>query len=108
MRALQTHLATRASFVNVLDEQKMQTHQDINVEQTKRVLHVIDERGKLRLGVDANVYLWELTGTKRYLTLLRLPIICSIANLVYWLFARNRYRLSRMLTGQSKCKQCDL
>ncbi|GAB2662597.1 thiol-disulfide oxidoreductase DCC family protein [Vibrio panuliri] len=108
MRALQTHLATRASFVNVLDEQKMQTHQDINVEQTKRVLHVIDEQGKLRLGVDANVYLWELTGTKRYLTLLRLPIIRSIANLAYWLFARNRYRLSRVLTGQSKCKQCDL
>lgn len=108
MSSLKSHLADQVTFVNVLDNNLMTNYPEISIAESKRVLHVIDKTGSLRLGVDANVYLWELTGTKRYLTLLRLPIIRSIANVGYWVFARNRYRLSRLLTGKSKCEQCDI
>ena len=108
MSSLKSHLADQVTFVNVLDNNLMTNYPEISIAESKRVLHVIDETGSLRLGVDANVYLWELTGTKRYLTLLRLPVIRSIANVGYWIFARNRYRLSRLLTGKSKCEQCDI
>ncbi|WP_244204648.1 thiol-disulfide oxidoreductase DCC family protein [Vibrio rhodolitus] len=108
MSSLKSHLADQVTFVNVLDNNLMTNYPEISIAESKRVLHVIDETGSLRLGVDANVYLWELTGTKRYLTLLRLPVIRSIANVGYWVFARNRYRLSRLLTGKSKCEQCDI
>ncbi|WP_228481050.1 thiol-disulfide oxidoreductase DCC family protein [Vibrio fluminensis] len=108
MTALSKHLTKRITFVNVLDSDLMSSYPEISIAESKRVLHVLDENGTLRLGVDANVYLWELTGTKRYLTLLRLPIIRNVANVGYWLFARNRYRLSRLLTGKSKCEQCEL
>ncbi|WP_260338210.1 thiol-disulfide oxidoreductase DCC family protein [Vibrio ponticus] len=108
MTALSKYLAKRVTFVNVLDSDLMSSYPEISIAESKRVLHVLDENGTLRLGVDANVYLWELTGTKRYLSLLRLPIIRNVANIGYWLFARNRYQLSRLLTGKAKCEQCQL
>ncbi|WP_075649872.1 thiol-disulfide oxidoreductase DCC family protein [Vibrio ponticus] len=108
MTALSKYLAKRVTFVNVLDSDLMSSYPEISIAESKRVLHVIDDSGALRLGVDANVYLWELTGTKRYLSLLRLPIIRNVANIGYWLFARNRYQLSRLLTGKAKCEQCQL
>lgn len=108
MTSLNKHLAEHVTFVNVLDDKVMANFPQISVSTSKHILHVLDGNGSLRLGVDANVYLWELTGKKRYLAVLRLPVIRTVANIGYWLFARNRYRLSRLLTGKSKCEQCEI
>ncbi len=108
MTSLKYHLGTHAKFVNVLNAEAMKHHPSISVEESRRLLHVIDEMGDLRLAVDANVYLWQLTGTKHYLKMLRWPLIRPFVNACYTLFARHRYKISRLLTGKSRCKQCEL
>lgn len=108
MTALRSLLGDKVTFVNALNNQSMADYPDIEITESLRILHVLDNTGQLRLGVDANVYLWALTGKKPWLRVLRWPIIRPIANAGYWFFARYRYQLSKLLTGQSRCKQCEL
>ena len=108
MSSLKRHLDNKVRFINVLNRQIMAAYPFISLQDSRRILHVVDAKGQLRLAVDANVYLWEQTGTKRYLKLLRLPIIRNIAHSCYMYFARNRYRISRVLTGSERCRQCEL
>ncbi|MGF1911780.1 DCC1-like thiol-disulfide oxidoreductase family protein [Vibrio kasasachensis] len=107
MRALKSYLSGTVEFINVLNEQIMRSYPQINIAKSRRILHVLDSNNRLRLGVDANVYLWEIAGKKPYLSALRWPVINPVANFVYWAFAKNRYRLSLVLTGKSKCEQCE-
>ncbi|ANS85748.1 DUF393 domain-containing protein [Vibrio scophthalmi] len=108
MSSLKTHLGDNVTFVNVQNEIMMEHYPTVEQSECLRVLHVIDQSGQLRLGVDANIYLWELAGKKPILRILRWPILRSIARGGYWLFARYRYQLSYLLTGQTRCKQCEL
>ncbi|EGU41464.1 hypothetical protein VII00023_06402 [Vibrio ichthyoenteri ATCC 700023] len=108
MTSLKQQLNDNVIFINILNAIKMEDHPSIRLENSLKILHVIDHTGKLRLGVDANVYLWEFAGQKPLLRLLRWPIFRTIANAGYWCFARYRYPLSRIITGRARCKQCEL
>ncbi|GAB3090907.1 DUF393 domain-containing protein [Aestuariicella hydrocarbonica] len=69
-----------------------------------RLLHALDERGNLLLGLDVTARAWSLVGITRY-NWLRWPLIKPVADVGYRLFARHRYSLSRLLTG--KARLCD-
>lgn len=108
MTSLRAHIGDIVTFANILNDKIMAHYPAVERAECLKILHVIDQTGQLRLGVDANIYLWELAGKKPMLRILRWPILRSIANGGYWLFARYRYRFSFLLTGKARCEQCEL
>ena len=55
------------------------------------------------LGLDVTAMAWGLTGKHCWVKLLRLPLIKPVADKTYLAFAKNRYRISYLLTGQKRC-----
>lgn len=77
---------------------------NIEVASANRILHAVDDRQRLLTGLDVTAAAWSLVGIQYY-RCLRWPLIRSIADLVYRFFARNRYTISRLLTGRAR--MCD-
>ena len=62
----------------------------------RKRLHVVDDSGAVRVGAAAFGALWNQTRQMRILaTLLRLPVIGTVANLAYNVFAAGLYRWNR-------------
>ena len=56
-----------------------------------RNLYVI-EKHRVRIGLDANIALWEETPYSHWFSLLRLPVIYSLGNWLYTKWAKRRYQ----------------
>jgi len=67
------------------------------------ILHGMNAEGKLLYGLDVTVAAWSLVGRKKWLRVLRWPIIRWFADRAYLFFARNRYRISKLFTGKDVC-----
>ncbi len=91
-------------FEDIHAENFQQRFPDINSDAAARILHGRLETGELLLGLDVTHRAWSLVGKKRWLAALRWPLIRPVADLAYRVFARHRYRLSRLLTGQARCQ----
>jgi len=76
---------------------------NIDLTEAMTILHAIDNDGVVLLGLDANAAAWRTVGKKPWVQCLRWPVIRWFADYAYLWFARNRYRLSWLLTGQSRC-----
>lgn len=63
---------------------------------------------QLLIGLDVTYHAWRLVGKGYWIAPLRWPIIKHIADLAYLAFAKNRYRLSYLLTGKRRCYDCKL
>lgn len=86
---------------------------DISKEKASRILHGLlttqtGNEQQLLLGLDVTYKAWNLVGKKKWLKLLRLPVIHIIADKAYLFFAKNRYRISYLLTGKSRCSSCSI
>lgn len=79
---------------------------EIDPAAANRVLHAVDDRGDLLLGLDVTARAWSLVGVKRY-NCLRWPLIKPVADIAYRLFARHRYSLSRLITGKARLCESD-
>ncbi len=73
-----------------------------------RILHGLLADGRLVLGLDVSCRAWSMVGQKRWLRVLRLPLIRLIADACYRFFAKNRYQISFLLTGRRRCRPCEL
>ncbi|TKB46035.1 thiol-disulfide oxidoreductase DCC family protein [Thalassotalea mangrovi] len=109
MRALQRKNAENLLYfvdINRLDFQEL--YPQINVEKAKAILHGEDDSGNILLGLDVTYRAWSLVGEKWRVAPLRWPLVAKAADKAYLLFARNRYTISRWLTGQERldCRQC--
>lgn len=67
------------------------------------VLHALNAKGELLLGLDVTYEAWRLVGKGWLYAPLRWPGIKTLADWCYLRFARNRYRVSYWLTGTSRC-----
>ncbi|KZN47828.1 thiol-disulfide oxidoreductase DCC family protein [Pseudoalteromonas luteoviolacea] len=76
----------------------------IDPKKANLILHALDEQGGLLLGLDVTHRAWQLVGMGWLYAPLRWPFIKPIADKVYLLFAKNRYRISYLLTGKSRCE----
>lgn len=65
-------------------------------------IHAIDEQGQVLTGLDVTHRAWSLVGVGWLYAPLRWPIIRVVADGAYKLFARHRYRISFLLTGQRR------
>ena len=80
-----------------------QRYPDLDTVKANTILHGLLTDGRWLLGLDVTVKAWGLTGKHRWIKLLRWPLIKPIADITYLAFARNRYRISYLLTGQKRC-----
>ncbi|WP_117232825.1 thiol-disulfide oxidoreductase DCC family protein [Vibrio maerlii] len=78
----------------------------IDPKQANLILHAIDSEGTLYLGLDAAHQAWGKLGRGWLYAPLRWKIIRPLADKIYLYFARNRYRISYLLTGTSRCESC--
>jgi predicted DCC family thiol-disulfide oxidoreductase YuxK len=93
----------RLNFVNLNTDNFSQRYPHIDPVRANRILHGQLETGEILLGLDVTYRAWSLVGKHKWLALLRWPIIRHLADGFYLLFARYRYGISYLLTGQSRC-----
>jgi len=68
------------------------------LEQVRERLHVRDANGRMHIGIDAFIYLWQQTPQQLWLAkLLQLPIIHQSAHIAYNVFAKGLYLWNRAL-----------
>ncbi|MEQ8314924.1 MAG: DUF393 domain-containing protein [Gammaproteobacteria bacterium] len=71
-----------------------------------RILHAEYADGQLIYGLDVTQQSWAAVNRKRWLAVLRWPVIRWLADIAYGIFARNRYTISYWLTGTRRCEPC--
>ncbi|AOT11147.1 thiol-disulfide oxidoreductase DCC family protein [Pseudoalteromonas luteoviolacea] len=76
----------------------------IDPNQANLILHALDEQDGLLLGLDVTHRAWQLVGMGWLYAPLRWPLIKPMADKLYLLFAKNRYRISYLLTGKARCE----
>lgn len=110
MRQLQAYDETgRLHFIDLNTDDFRQRYPHIDPDQANRILHGELDNGEILVGLDVTYRAWSLVGKHKWLAMLRWPIIRYLADGVYLIFARYRYGISLLLTGQSRCNgQCDL
>lgn len=79
---------------------------EIDRHKADRVLHGRYEDGKMIYGLDVTAQAWRLVGRHRWLAVLRWPVVRFFADLAYRFFARYRYGISYVLTGERRCISC--
>lgn len=69
-----------------------------SLEQVRERLYVKDDQGRLNIGADAFIHLWQQTPSQHWLArLFQLPVIRSLARTAYNGFAWLLYRWNRAL-----------
>ncbi|MGF1768415.1 DUF393 domain-containing protein [Enterovibrio makurazakiensis] len=102
------------SFEDILAPDFQSRYPAIDPAAASNILHAIlhdndsltKENSQLLLGLDVTHKAWSLVGKKRWIAVLRWPVIRWFADHAYLYFARNRYRISYLFTGQSRCEPC--
>ncbi|WP_440889101.1 thiol-disulfide oxidoreductase DCC family protein [Vibrio sp. WZ-1] len=75
----------------------------IDPEQANTILHALNQKGELLLGLDVTHRAWQLVGRGWLYAPLRWRVVKPVADWLYLKFAKNRYRVSYLLTGKSRC-----
>jgi predicted DCC family thiol-disulfide oxidoreductase YuxK len=73
-----------------------------------RVLHAQFSNGELIYGLDVTHQAWHAVGKKPWLAILRMRGVRFAADIAYRIFARHRYTISFLLTGQRRCETCEV
>jgi len=80
----------------------------VDVAKANQYLHGKTGDGTMIYGLDVTYAAWDLVGKGWLIAPLRWPIIGWFADKVYLFFARYRNRISKLLTGKSRCEQCTI
>ena len=95
-------------FEDVHGEGFSERFPQIDVQHANTILHGQRASGELIYGLDVTYEAWSLVGRGWLIAPLRWPGIRFIADKVYLWFARNRYRISKTLTGKARCERCSM
>lgn len=107
MRVLQK-LDTQGNLLieDIHDEKFENRFPHIDPVAADRILHGQFENGSMIYGLDVTYQSWKAVGRKPWLAVLRWPIVRWFADAGYLMFARNRYWISRLVTGRERCEPC--
>ena len=109
MRHLQKlDTAGNIAFENIYEADFCGRFPQIDQQQADRILHGQTGEGDMLFGLDVTYRAWVLVGKRKWVAVLRWPLIKVFADIGYLFFARNRYTISRLLTGQSRCDSCNI
>ena len=84
---------------------------EINTEAALTMLHgYLYQNNDKRLvtGLDVTYHAWRLVGRGWMIAPLRWSAVKWLADQLYLWFARNRFTLSKLLTGRSRCERCQI
>ena len=95
-------------FADINSELFQAQYPVIDKDSANRVLHGMLADGSIILGLDVTCKAWDLVGKGRWISCLRWPLLKQISDLVYSVFAKYRYPISRWITGQQRCDSCTL
>jgi predicted DCC family thiol-disulfide oxidoreductase YuxK len=102
------HLAARdhrgqLDFVDIHQPDFSAQYPDVDKTQANRILQGRSDDGTMLYGLDVTHRAWSLAGRGWLTAPLRWPGVRWFADRAYLFFARHRYRISRLITGQSRC-----
>ena len=93
-------------FENINEDDFRQRFPAINVDDANAYLHGQRADGEMIYGLDVTHAAWSQVGKGWMIAPLRWPVIGWVADKIYLGFAKHRNRISRWLTGSSRCEQC--
>lgn len=98
----------KLAFLDIEGEGFSEQFPDIDLKAARQILHGLKKDGSLIYGLDVSHAAWHLVEpgkVRAYLfSITRWPLIRPIADHAYLFFARNRYRISFLFTGKSRCE----
>ena len=98
----------RIQFENVNEPDFSQRYPQVEVAKANQYLHGQVSSGEMIYGLDVTHEAWSLVGKGWMIAPLRWPVIRWFADKTYLFFARNRNRISKLLTGKERCAQCSI
>ncbi len=84
-----------------------QNFPDIDRREAGKALQAQLSNGKRLSGLDVTIAAWTIVGKKSRIAPLRWRLLRPVADMAYRFFARNRYTISALLTGESRIPQCN-
>ncbi|MCG9630633.1 DUF393 domain-containing protein [Vibrio sp. Isolate30] len=103
MAALTKHdTKTTIKTVDIYSDEFSQ-YPNIDANAANTILHAVNDKGELILGLDVTHQAWSLVGKGWLYAPLRWPLVRTLADWCYLRFANNRYKISYWLTGVSRC-----
>ena len=98
----------RIQFESVNEPDFSQRYPQVEVAKANQYLHGQVSSGDMIYGLDVTHEAWSLVGKGWMIAPLRWPVIRWFADKTYLFFARNRNRISKLLTGEERCSQCSI
>lgn len=98
----------RMQYVDIHAPGFSERYPQINRDAANTILHAENEQGEILYGLDVTHAAWSLVGRGWMTAPLRWPGLRWVCDKAYLFFARNRYRISKLLTGKSRCDDCRL
>lgn len=75
----------------------------IDKDKALKILHAQLPSGEIIYALDVTYQAWKIVGKHRWLKIIRLPIICTLADWGYLFFAKHRHFISRLFMPNTKC-----
>ncbi|MDY6928864.1 MAG: DUF393 domain-containing protein [Pseudomonadota bacterium] len=95
-------------FVDIMAADFAQRYPELDWQALNDRIHAMRVDGTMLIGLDVTYEAWRLVGKGWLYAPLRWPLIKPLADRFYLWFAKHRYRISYLLTGQKRCQQCEL
>ena len=95
------------AFENIYADDFTARFPSIDRQEADRILHGQLADGKVITGLDVTYRAWCLVGKRRWVAILRWPMVAPIADRAYLFFARHRQRISRLVMGSKRTQSCD-
>jgi predicted DCC family thiol-disulfide oxidoreductase YuxK len=95
-------------FENVNEPNFGERYPQVEVAKANQYLHGQISSGEMIYGLDVTYVAWSLVGKGWMIAPLRWPVIRWFSDKTYLFFARNRNRISKLLTGKERCEQCSI
>ena len=90
-------------LVDLHDDNFNINYPHIVVDKAMNLLHGQYKTGKMLYGLDVTANAWKIVGKHTWLNILRWPVIKTISDYFYRLFAKHRAKISFILTGKRSC-----
>mgnify|MGYP005988535727 CR=1 FL=1 len=95
-------------FINIQNSAAMNEYPNVDPDYANRILHAIDNKGTLLLGLDVTYRAWDTVGKGWLFKPLTWSWVRFFADPVYLWFAKNRYSISAFFTGKARCESCQV
>ncbi|WP_028110993.1 thiol-disulfide oxidoreductase DCC family protein [Ferrimonas futtsuensis] len=95
----------RLQFEEITDPAWHSRFPQVDPRHCRKVLHGVDERGRLHTGLEVTLAAWDRVGRGQWVAWLHWPLLRPVSDLGYRHFARHRHRISAWIFKETPCDQ---